>query len=200
MDYKGGFIKIIRAIPLIDGLPDLEWEHFKSATKELFFTVLLSTSPLWIGAFAASLISAGTSQSDNVEIFALFWKNLKASINTGALIIYSAALIAPVIYIASQEAKGTSTTKVFPSRTWHIVFALVIQIVGCVYFVIQSLGLNMNQRFAFDFSIYLFPFTLALLQIAFCYKNLIFEMDPLKEMENSDKRFSENYSRHRRGE
>ncbi|HBP6836173.1 TPA: hypothetical protein L6B29_27125 [Pseudomonas aeruginosa] len=83
---------------------------------------------------------------------------------------------------------------------WHILLALIIQLVGCAYFIIQFLGLNMNQYFAFHFSIYLFPFTLALLLIAYCYKNLIFEMDPLKEMENSDKRFSENYSRHRRGE
>ncbi|EMN9198737.1 hypothetical protein [Pseudomonas aeruginosa] len=200
MKFKDNLLRLVRAVPLIDGLPDLEWEHFKSAVKELFFTTLLSTSPLWIGAFAASLISAGTSQSENIKILSLLWDNLKASINTGALIIYSAALIAPVIYIATQEAKGTLSTKVFPSRMWHILLALIIQLVGCAYFIIQFLGLNMNQYFAFHFSIYLFPFTLALLLIAYCYKNLIFEMDPLKEMENSDKRFSENYSRHRRGE
>ncbi|AZZ46485.1 hypothetical protein C1896_17135 [Pseudomonadaceae bacterium SI-3] len=200
MENRNILVKLIRSLPLIDGLPDLELDHFKSAAKELFFTALLSTSPLWIGAFAASLISAGTSQSAEIDILGIMWENLKSSINTGALIIYSAALIAPVIYIATQEAKGTTNSKIFPSRPWHILFALIIQIVGCVYFVIQFLQLSMNQQFAFYFSIYLFPFTLVLLLIAFCYKNLIFEMDPLREMENSDKNFSANYSRHRRGQ
>ncbi|HGP4439590.1 TPA: hypothetical protein ACLM4Z_005778 [Pseudomonas aeruginosa] len=123
MKFKDNLLRFVRAVPLIDGLPDLEWEHFRLAVKELFFTTLLSTSPLWIGAFAASLISAGTSQSENIKILSLLWDNLKASINTGALIIYSAALIAPVIYIATQEAKGTLSTKVFPSRMWHILLA-----------------------------------------------------------------------------
>ncbi|WP_238330657.1 hypothetical protein, partial [Pseudomonas aeruginosa] len=80
MKFKDNLLRLVRAVPLIDGLPDLEWEHFKSAVKELFFTTLLSTSPLWIGAFAASLISAGTSQSENIKILSLLWDNLKASI------------------------------------------------------------------------------------------------------------------------
>ena len=200
MNRGSVFLRLVKALPLIDGLPDLEWDHFRSALKELLFTVLLSTSPLWTGAFAASLISAGTSQAGEINIFAIMWGNLKGSISTGALIIYSAALIAPVIYMATKEAKGSSTTKVFPSRPWHILFALIIQIAGCVYFVIEFLKLGMNQQFAFYFSMYLFPLTLVLLLIAMCYRNLIFEMDPIKEMENSDKNFSESYSRHRRGQ
>lgn len=195
-DRDGLFAKILREIPILDGLPDVRWFHFKSAIKELFFTVILATSPLWMGALAASLIGASTGSHDG--IFTVFLSNLKSTIDTGSLIIYAAALNAPVIYLASLEVKGTSGTRIFPSRPWHILFTIVVQLVGCVYFVVGFLGNKVEPKFAFEFSVLLFPFVMVMLLIAFCYKNLLSDMQPSAEMEISEASFSNGYSRDRR--
>lgn len=192
----GLFARILREIPILDGLPDVRWFHFKSAIKELFFTVLLSTSPLWMGALAASLIGASTGGQQGI-IF-VFLENLKSTVDSGALIIYAAALNAPVIYMATLEVKGTSGTKAFPSRPWHVLFAIVVQLVGCVYFVVGFIGEKVEPTFAFEFSVFLFPFVVLMLLIAFCYKNLLTDMHPVAEMEISESSFSKGYARDRR--
>ncbi|MHB0825505.1 hypothetical protein ACYCFL_07700 [Stutzerimonas nitrititolerans] len=187
---------LLRKIPVIDGLADIEWQHFSDAVKEVFFTVLLSTTPLWLGALVASLIDVSTASSGS--IFSTFLENLSASTKNGALIIYSAALIAPVIYIAATDVRTNSRNQVFPSRPWHILFAFFIQVIGSSYFVIQSLGKQMNEEYSYTLSAWLFPITLLMLLIAFCYKNLILDINPTREMEQSENNFRSGYSRHRR--
>ncbi len=196
MDIKGRVLWVVNKLPVVDGLVELEWQHFSDAVKELFFTVLLSTTPIWLGALVASLIDVSTG--NNSGVFTTFFSNLEISAKSGALIIYAAALIAPVIYIAATDIKTASGAKVFPSRPWHILFAFLIQVIGSSYFVIQSLGKQMNEDYAYSLSAWIFPITLLMLLIAFCYKNLIYDINPTREMEQSEKDFHRGYSRHRR--
>ncbi len=196
MEIKAKLLWLLRKIPVIDGLADIEWQHFSDAVKEVFFTVLLSTTPLWLGALVASLIDVSTASSGS--IFSTFLNNLIASTKNGALIIYAAALIAPVIYIAATDIKTDTINKVFPSRPWHILFAFFIQVIGSSYFVIQSLGKQMNEDYSYTLSAWIFPTTLLMLLIAFCYKNLILDINPTREMEQSERDFRSGYARHRR--
>jgi hypothetical protein len=195
---KNGLVRVIRSIPIISGLPDLHASHCKDSAKEVSFTVLLSTFPLWLVALVTSF-SDLDAVSSGYDVLMIFKKNFVATLETGALIVYAASLVSPVIYMAVQEVRrGDGINKVFPSRISHIVFVMIVQMVAAVYFFKDSSG-GMNAAFAYYASIWLFPFSVLILFVAMSYKNWVSDLDPIAAMGESEAGFMTGYDQHRRG-
>lgn len=194
---KNALVRVVRSIPIISGLPDLQANHCKDSVKEVSFTVLLSTFPLWIVALISSF-SDMSAVSSGYDVLLVFRKNFVATLETGALIVYAASLVSPVIYMAVQEVRRGNSSKVFPSRISHIVFVMIVQIVAAVYFFKDGSG-GMNSAFAYYASIWLFPFSVVILFVAMSYKNWVGDLDPTAAMGESEAGFMSGYDQHRRG-
>jgi len=194
---KRAGVKLVKMLPIVSGMTELSAKHYKESLKEVFFTVILATSPLWMAAIFTSFSDA-TSVESSKDVAAVFWKNLMKTIETGALIIYSASLVSPILYMAAQDMKREGALKVFPSKGSHIIFVLIVQIVATIYFSKQSSMASMNSGFAYYSSIWLFPFSILILFVAMCYKNWVIDLDPLHAMSTSEDKFRGGYMMHRR--
>lgn len=189
--------RLVRMSPIISGMADLSWKHYKESIKEVFFTVLLGTSPLWLAAVFSSFsdVTPVVSGSDVLDVF---WRNLMKTIESGALIVYSASLVSPILYMAAQDIKRDGAMKVFPSKGSHIIFVLIVQLVATIYFFKQSSPDTINSGFAYYSSIWLFPFSILILFVAMCYKSWLADLDPVHAMSESEDGFRGGYMMHRR--
>ncbi|ROM60404.1 hypothetical protein [Pseudomonas rhodesiae] len=183
--------------PIISGMADLSWKHYKESIKEVFFTVLLGTSPLWLAAVFSSFSDASPVVSGG-DVLDVFWRNLMKTIESGALIVYSASLVSPILYMAAQDIKRDGAMKVFPSKGSHIIFVLIVQLVATIYFFKQSSPDTINSGFAYYSSIWLFPFSILILFVAMCYKSWLADLDPVHAMSESEDGFRGGYMMHRR--
>ncbi|NNA59261.1 hypothetical protein [Pseudomonas koreensis] len=194
---RRGGARLVRMSPIISGMADLSWKHYKESIKEVFFTVLLGTSPLWLAAVFSSFSDAAPVGSGG-DVLDVFWRNLMKTIESGALIVYSASLVSPILYMAAQDIKRDGALKVFPSKGSHIIFVLIVQLVATIYFFKQSSPASINSGFAYYSSIWLFPFSVLILFVAMCYKSWLSDLDPVHAMSESEDGFRGGYMMHRR--
>lgn len=194
---RRGGAKLVRMSPIISGMTELSSRHYKESIKEVLFTVLLGTSPLWMAAIFSSFSDSSTVVSGG-DVVDVFWRNLMTTIETGALIVYSASLVSPILYMAAQDIKRDGALKVFPSKGSHIIFVLIVQIVATIYFFKQSSPDSINSGFAYYSSIWLFPFSILILFVAMSYKNWVADLDPIHAMSESEDGFRGGYMMHRR--
>ncbi|HEX4078216.1 MAG TPA: hypothetical protein VHX61_05000 [Rhizomicrobium sp.] len=155
---------LVRMLPLVSGLPDCRWVDVKEATKEIFITFLLSTSPIWLG----SLITFGVDQHRQKTI-SQYYVVLKNTLRSGEMLIYATAAIAPLFYFALVKSKDKSRD--YPSRTSHIVSALLIFMIGTALFGVQRSGVKMDPDFVLPSSLYLYGFAMVVIFLATIYRN-----------------------------
>ena len=187
-------------LPFVSGLHELEPSHFRSAGKEVLVTVLLATFPLWAGAFYGALSDMNSSGSGWYDSFRLYLSKLEVNIGNGTLILYSASLIAPVLYIALKEKKEGRRPASFPSPMAHILSVFMIQTAATIYFTKQMSSELVNPNFAYYSSIAMFLFTVFVLYVVHCYRHFDDDIDPVQAMDDGVTRFTANYHRHRKGQ
>lgn len=192
------FDYFISCIPIFSDINKVRRKHFFSAFSEVAVTIFLSTFPLWAGAFAVALSDPSSSVDSIWSAIAVWWVNLVKAIDSGALIIYSASLISPVLYIALQDYNDGNGRRAFPSPIAHIMFTVIVLIVATVYFTRQISEQPMNPGFAFYASVYLFFSTAVVLYVVNCYKYMMAEINPVREFEATDKVYATDYSEYRR--
>lgn len=188
--------RFLEFLPFLNGLTRLSARHFRGAGKEVLVTILLATFPLWAGAFYGAL-----SDMKDVDGFwqavCLYFSKLRKTLDNGTLILYSASLIAPVLYIALDERRDNSGR--MPSPMSHILSVFVIQTAATIYFTKQMAAENMNSGFAFYTSLGMFLFTMFVLFIVHCHKHFDTSADPARAIEDTALTYASDYSRHRRG-
>ena len=179
---------VIRRIPLITGLPDSRKEAHFEATKELTMSLLVSTSPIWLGSFVAFAIN------DEIE---KTWHNYLATlvslVRSGELFIYCTVTVAPLFYIVLRDLKGL---KEFPGRLSLVISSVLVIGVSFMFYGIQKAGVWLDVKFIFPLSYYLFVFSVFLYYVVKVYDNT--RLPDLSEFSKSqEKDFTERLKRHR---
>jgi hypothetical protein len=176
-----------RAIPLFGGLVDCTWRDHWDSLTQTFVIVLLSTTPIWLGALIV-VYSAGAG----LEL-AAFGTALKSTVKNGELLMYSTALLAPVFWMALVDPPGAH---VFPSKVSHMVLIGVIDLVAGAFFGLVTAHNNANPRFISTLSTWMFIASLVLLYLGTVYHTSRLPDAP-QEFKRQEDDFSTAYGEHR---
>lgn len=176
---------IVRKLPIVSGLPDIEKENFFDSVKETIVTVLISTMPIWLGAFVIAALKGQIS-------FDLYSHGLMELTKKGELILYSSSLLAPVYFILFSDKPNS---KRFPSKTSHLVVVTIILMIAAVFYALSLSSVDdiSNTR---NFSLIVFGISIFLLIVSQAYRNNI--VDPAGTFKRNEKDFADGYDRHRR--
>jgi hypothetical protein len=176
---------LIGKIPFLSGLRNCRGRDFWYALQEFVVTLIFSTIPIWLGAFVIHL--SNKIGEDN------FLSALKCNINNGELFLYSAAMVAPIFYIALNNYPGS---KEFPNRLSHMIAVFVLTVLSAVAFGLQRVGIQFETSRSFRMSYIFFIISLCLLYIALVYKNRALP-DVAEEMRSSEDKFTQKFLEHR---
>jgi hypothetical protein len=88
--------------------------HWRQALPEWTSGLLISSCPLWLGAL----------------IIFFTTRELASLVDDGELFIYSATILAPVLYLSGREWKG----KAFPARLTLIIASALVLIIASAFF------------------------------------------------------------------
>jgi len=112
-------------LPFLWTFTQIRWHHLKDSGEWLFFTILGSLVPVWVGSLLYLIAPGGWS-----------WNDIASH---GELALYSAALLAPAIYLAITEKSEFS----FPGRALIVLIAIFLLLVSLVIFA----GITVLHRF-----------------------------------------------------
>jgi len=179
------FKSVSQNIPLVSGLLECKRRDHWYALQEFFVIIIFSTVPIWVGGFVVYL-SSKLSKMTYIE-------SIIINISNGELFLYSAAILAPIFYIALIDYPGT---KIFPNRLSHIGSIVIVLVLSSVAFGLQRMGIKLLDSLIFKTSCIFFIITLVFFYIALVYKNRRFP-DISEEIKNGENKFTENYLKHR---
>jgi len=135
----------LRNVPLFGALVDCSGRDHWNSLGETVVTLVLSTTPLWLGA----LIIYVTAPQSDVRYFSA----LQTTVSRGELFMYSTAFLAPIFWIALTDPPGARR---FPSKVSHMIIIAVINMIAAVFFGLNVAGKQMNPVRAFPLSVVLF--------------------------------------------
>jgi len=145
----------IRLIPLFGGLVDCTLRDHWNSLGETMVTLVLSTTPLWLGALIIYLTAALG-----------YGPALRSTVSRGELFMYSTALLAPIFWIALVDPPGARR---FPSKVSHMIIIAVIDMIAAVCFGLNVAGKELNPVRAFPLSVFLFGTAVVLFYLGTVY-------------------------------
>ncbi|QFP77597.1 hypothetical protein [Deinococcus sp. AJ005] len=151
------------------------------ALIEWGINIFISTLPLWLGAI---LFSAFNNVNDNLKdtgVFTTFLKNVPETYQKGELFSYSAAGIAPIIYIIWKARNNKKTQGIF------LIFGLLciaIGVISSVFIGTDILNIRGNVEIIKQISISCFIMVFVMLLITFYLQNFY---SPERRLEDSSK-------------
>jgi hypothetical protein len=181
------FFWILARIPILGSIFQTTIRDHREALRELFISLSISIAPLWGGAFALFVDNA----LDNVE--STFLACCLKIIQNGELFIYSASILAPVMYIVTRER---SDERSFPSKSTFMVLVIVFSIISAIIFTIARLkGKNLPDSMI-NISIIFSMVSLTVFYFALVYNNTYLP-DPAQIMRDQEDDYLQRLRAHR---
>lgn len=158
---------LFNRIPILGALNMSKFSNHKDAAVELLCTLFMSLAPviLWFVVWIMSQ-DGGTK-----PLFVYFAKQI---MQNGELIIYSATLLAPTLYMVNRNRdKDKENQNLFPSRISFNYLLIMFTALASVIFVIQRLDLQMWRHNIICCSIFIFGFAVLVFYFALVYNNVL---------------------------
>ena len=188
MTYSS-LIRLLERFPVVGGLPECEAQDHREAIKELFSTLIVALSPLWLGAFVL-LVS---QEQETTSLWRNYLDMFVNVIRNGELIIFCTTLLSPFFYIALTNRPAL---REFPSKLSNTICVFIIFGLAMVIFSFQRADLCFDSSTVFKISIALFVFSVCILYVAMVYNHSRFPDAPGK-IRKEERKFSERYEKHR---
>ena len=179
---------VLRKMPFLSGLPDCTKEDHKDASRQMMWTLLGSTLPIWLGTFVVFILK--DAPSGNILEAFMF------NISGGELFIYSTSALAPVFYMALYERPGIGA---FPSKTGHIITVVLFLVISSSVFALLRSGVELRQQYLLDFSLLIYVISVILLYLATVYHSARHSMSPSRTMRSQEQDFTERLRTRRAG-
>lgn len=154
---------LLSYLPIISGMADTDVRNHADAIRELSFSVILGTSPIWLGSFIAFAVDPNMNNTFNDYV-----KVLGHVTRQGQLFIYASATLGPVFYIIIREWKDG---KLFPSRYSLLLLVIIVLIISFAFYGVQTANVWVDPEISFPLSIGLFLTSILLLYIVKVYDN-----------------------------
>lgn len=174
-------------IPIIGSLPQTAWQDHVEAIRELVISLLISMAPIWIGTLVLRIGQTSPSQLSYLQC-------ANAIIQNGELFIYSAATLAPVMYIVTRDR---FTVRSFPGKYTFIGVVIVFALIATSIFTIQRVKAQILAPDIVMLSLWLYGIAIAVFYFALVYNNA-FLPNPASLMREEEGDYFERLRQHRR--
>ena len=186
--------KLLRAFPLFGELLDTPLKHQTSAIREMAWTTVLATLPIWFFPIAATALFRGAP-----TIQEGIWN----SITQGDLYLYSAAIVGPLMFALTTtygEWDGPNTTAsrigkwaiLFPYGTWFISISFVIGAICTFFFgfirydATGQISAILNNDTLVQISIWVYLVANIAMLLVIAYRNKLQNIVPDTRLEEHD--------------
>ena len=155
----------LRSIPLVGPVCDTTLSDHKEAFIEVLISVVLSTTPIWLGSL---LLLAYKGKS------ATFLEYLNQNVRDGEILLLCSALISPLVYFVFVQRKGMPS---FPAARSLMLVVLFILLVSCALFAFQradsllGTGVGVDNDLIFSWSLIAFGCAVFVSYLATSYRN-----------------------------
>ncbi|MDX1810274.1 MAG: hypothetical protein R3331_12130 [Sulfurospirillaceae bacterium] len=162
---------------------NVNFQIFKNSFIELFYSLMISTLPLWGLYF---FLSSKTSDIFSLDRFFLL-------VHNGELFIYAATTLAPIFYLAIKDREEN---KRFYFKHFFIWVTLIITIFETIIIISQRTNnMTINQPWI-NVSIGFYITSVVIMYFALVIHNSLMP-DPSNTMRNSENDFLEQVNKHR---
>lgn len=178
--------RVFRRLPIVGSMHMCTGADFAEASKELAISLLISMSPVYIGAFVLYVIQSVSPRISYLTCTGTIVQN-------GELFIYAAAVLAPVVYIVSKDRYDVRS---FPSKFTFIGAVILVALLSTCIFTIERVKAQVLPPNVLLMSIVVFIAAVAVFYFALVYNNT-FLPNPAALMRESEKRFTARLQQHR---
>jgi|SRR5579859_1728878 len=183
IDFFWKFIRwLSKRTPSFGGLKGCTTANQENAKEELFSNFIISTFPLWGGFFLLLFFT-------KLSIF----ENLKTLIGKGELFIYCTSILAPCIYIVTNEKQKQ---KRFPNGHSIIVWTFVIFGLSALAFAGIRTDIEVSRQIVF----FVISLILIIVSVLIAYVTKVYEnsINKPEGLEKQEQNFSRGFNRRRR--
>ncbi|MDF2817158.1 MAG: hypothetical protein K0S73_1098 [Stenotrophomonas rhizophila] len=177
-------------LPLVGYLVYCTRKNHAEAMRELFVTLLFSTTTFWISA----LILQAFMQNAGMNYFAI----IKTTANAGQLFIFAVSFMGPVFLLAGDDPPKA---KNFPNRGLHFIVLFVLAIIASCFYALQ-LGakqfpgsMMLDSHFLMNTSMVIAALAIALRYLTVVYRKNTLYFDPNVEMVERTTEFADQFAR-----
>lgn len=196
---KGAFAKI----PIFGELTKTSFKAQKEATIEMLLTLIFSTLPIWFGGlrvaankyFSPPAVAESTEKVTDISFLSLYWEALIKGVSNGELLMYSAALLGPTLYLAF--ASFARKKPPFPWVRPQVISAVLINFIAAQLFFASR---ENNYSDSPDFiaaTLCLYAITLFMLFPAMAYAQDRMTFDSSEVQREEQKDYQQGYANHR---
>lgn len=174
-------------VPIIGSLPQTSWQDHVEAIRELIISLLISMAPVWVGILALRIGQTSPSQLSYLQC-------AHAIIQNGELFIYSAATLAPVMYIVTRDRFNVRS---FPGKYTFIGIVIIFALIATSIFTIQRVKAQILAPDIVTLSLVLYGIAIAVFYFALVYNNT-FLPNPASLMREEESDYVQRFRQHRR--
>lgn len=175
--------------PILGQLNEATSQDFQEAFKEFFLTLLVALSPLWCTAIFVFIVKSLGSETN-----ILFFSHLYQLVIHGELFIYSATILAPVLYIIIRD-QGKNPRK-FPSKVTYLSAVIIVALISTLFLSVQY-----SQHESFNSSIIKWSLAMFIVSLVIYYTSLVFNNSMIPDapalMKKQEEDFTTQFEKHR---
>ncbi|MBI5590890.1 MAG: hypothetical protein HY881_10445 [Deltaproteobacteria bacterium] len=177
---------VCRRLPIVGSVHMCTLSDFGEACKELFISLLISMSPVYVGAFVLYIVQSGSTSIGYLSCAGTIVQN-------GELFIYAAAVLAPAVYIASKDRYDVRS---FPSKFTFIGCAILVAILSTSIFTIERVKAQVLPHNVLLMSVTVFVVAVLVFYFALVYNNTLLP-NPATVMRDNEQDFTRRVQSHR---
>jgi hypothetical protein len=186
-------------IPIIGVLFIVNVRAKQEALIQLIMTVMFATLPIWFGGIIAAIDNFFTVKDGErsvCEFISMYSCSLFSSISNGELLMYSAALLGPTLYLGFDSLRDKERTP-FPWLRSQLLVAIFITLFATViFFGARDKGYTGEPIFIWG-TIVLYALALIILLPAMAYEHHKRFIVPTEYQQKEQEKFMEGYRDHR---
>jgi hypothetical protein len=189
-------------IPIIGNLARTSYKAIKEAAIEMVLSLIFSTLPIWFGGLRVAsnkyyelLALPVNLRPNNINFLSVYYKAIIQAVSNAELLMYSAALLGPTLYLAFKAFGQKS--KPFPWVRPQIVVAVILNFIASdLFFASRENHYSANPSFIFA-TICFYLFSLIILFPAMAYEHDRALLDPSEEQREQQEAYQQGYQAHR---
>lgn len=188
-------------IPIIGILGKVSKKAIKESLVEMFLTISFSTLPIWFGSLILTIDRYFGSTLPELRSMSCFldsyWQFLIKSLSNGELLMYTAAILGPTLYLGLSTFGKDKAEQPFPWIRPQLYISVMINLIaGVLFYMSRDKGYTGDTAFiGFSLVPYLLSLALLFAAITFEHEKRIADLpDAQREEEDA---FITAYSAHR---
>ncbi|MDG5469666.1 hypothetical protein P9J64_15190 [Deltaproteobacteria bacterium IMCC39524] len=202
LGIKKIFLWCFSRVPIIGNLTKTSFKAQKEATIEMVLTLIFSTLPIWFSGLRVAsnkyyklLDLPEKNRPAEINFLEIYWSAIIDAISNAELLMYSAALLGPTLYLAFKSF--IQKREPFPWVRPQIIFAVLINFIAAdLFFASRENHYSAEPSFLIV-TLCFYSASLLILFPAMAYEHDRILLDPSREQRTEQKSYQRSYKTHR---